>query len=250
MIYYKNKHCSYRVIYYGELCPSNSRKVDIIKRCQDIHKGLLYEKFYTLIIYLTDNEQVIFNRFEKNTRYEIRRAELKDKCTSDTLDLKTGMDKLLEMYSVLARTKGLRDINRQELERLADTNMLEIRGAYSHEGELLVLHSYIKANNRARLAHSVSLFRTVQENEKKNLIGRANRMLHWHDILYFKEKGFLQYDFGGINPDKNNVETQAINRFKECFGGNLVIEYNSESPASIKGFFALLYKGTSKIFSF
>jgi hypothetical protein len=45
----------------------------------------------------------------------------------------------------------------------------------------------------------------------------------------------LIYDLGGIDMDKSNKETQAINAFKESFGGRVVKEYKSLVPVSLKG---------------
>jgi lipid II:glycine glycyltransferase (peptidoglycan interpeptide bridge formation enzyme) len=111
----------------------------------------------------------------------------------------------------------------------------------------MVFHTYIIAGNRARLAQSVSLFRMSDDGSFRNLTGRANRLLHWEDMLYFKRLGYSIYDFGGVNPDTANEETNAITRFKECFGGRRVVEYNSTAPASLKG---LLYAAYRKLLSF
>jgi lipid II:glycine glycyltransferase (peptidoglycan interpeptide bridge formation enzyme) len=74
------------------------------------------------------------------------------------------------------------------------------------------------------------------------MTGRANRLLHWEDIRYFKNQGFSTYDFGGITADINDKEKQAINKLKECFGGVKTKEYKSSAPVTLKGFLVLLYK--------
>jgi lipid II:glycine glycyltransferase (peptidoglycan interpeptide bridge formation enzyme) len=74
------------------------------------------------------------------------------------------------------------------------------------------------------------------------MIGRANRLLHWEDIRYFKSQGYLIYDFGGIGVDINDKEKQAINKFKECFNGVRVKEYKSLVPVTFKGFLSVFYK--------
>jgi lipid II:glycine glycyltransferase (peptidoglycan interpeptide bridge formation enzyme) len=104
------------------------------------------------------------------------------------------------------------------------------------------MHAYITFNNRARLLHSASLFRKANDVSLKNLIGRVNRLLHWEDIKYFKENQYLIYDFGGIDNDSTNQETQYINKFKMGFGGKVVKEYKSLIPVSLKGYLYLFYK--------
>jgi lipid II:glycine glycyltransferase (peptidoglycan interpeptide bridge formation enzyme) len=74
------------------------------------------------------------------------------------------------------------------------------------------------------------------------MIGRANRLLHWDDICFFKNNGFLIYDMGGYSMDKDNEELQAINKFKEGFGGEIIKEYKSQIPQTFKGSIFLLCK--------
>jgi lipid II:glycine glycyltransferase (peptidoglycan interpeptide bridge formation enzyme) len=89
---------------------------------------------------------------------------------------------------------------------------------------------------------SASLFREADEVSYRNMIGRANRLLHWEDILYFKDQGYEIYDLGGVTLNQSNKEGQAIARFKECFGGSLVKEYKSWIPVSFKGWVLFGFK--------
>jgi lipid II:glycine glycyltransferase (peptidoglycan interpeptide bridge formation enzyme) len=93
--------------------------------------------------------------------------------------------------------------------------------------------------------YSASLFRESNDGAFRNLIGRANRLLHWDDILFFKNKKYLIYDVGGISIDTTDKEKQAINKFKSCFGGDMVKEYKSFIPLSIKGWIYLILKKTA-----
>jgi lipid II:glycine glycyltransferase (peptidoglycan interpeptide bridge formation enzyme) len=119
--------------------------------------------------------------------------------------------------------------------------MLAIRAA-SVNNEKIVFHSYVTTCGRARLLHSASLFRESDDSAYRNLVGRANRLLHWDDICYFKNEGCRTYDLGGISMDKSNMETQAINKFKESFGAAVIKEYKSYVPASFKGLIYLCGK--------
>jgi lipid II:glycine glycyltransferase (peptidoglycan interpeptide bridge formation enzyme) len=67
------------------------------------------------------------------------------------------------------------------------------------------------------------------------MIGRANRLLHWEDILYFKQEGLSYYDFGGWSSDTTNLERQKINAFKESFGGVIIPQYSYYVPVSLLG---------------
>jgi hypothetical protein len=85
---------------------------------------------------------------------------------------------------------------------------------------------------RVRLIRSASLFRETGHEERQK-IGRANRLLHFHDILLFQQEGLGLYDLGGYYPDKAplNAELKRINEFKESFGGQLKSEANYLSCA-------------------
>jgi lipid II:glycine glycyltransferase (peptidoglycan interpeptide bridge formation enzyme) len=45
-------------------------------------------------------------------------------------------------------------------------------------------------------------------------------------MLYFKEKIYLEYDFGGYAFGTSNAKLQGINKFKDSFGGELVEQSN------------------------
>lgn len=65
--------------------------------------------------------------------------------------------------------------------------------------------------------------------ELKQQINFANRHLLWKNILYFKNKGFKIYDFGGV------TEINEINKFKEDFGFIGVETYHGIESKSFLG---------------
>jgi lipid II:glycine glycyltransferase (peptidoglycan interpeptide bridge formation enzyme) len=70
------------------------------------------------------------------------------------------------------------------------------------------------------------------------LVGRANRYLHWQDLLRLRESGCTALDLGGWHPG-DDTELLKINKFKEEFGGKVVEIYNSMMGISLKGKAAL-----------
>ena len=110
-----------------------------------------------------------------------------------------------------------------------------IFSAAIHEGEVLVFHSYICDNEEARLLHSASCFR--EESADQSMIGRANKRLHWEDIKYFKQKGLLRYDWGGISDFEN---PNGIDEFKLKFGGEKITYYNIFAGNTVLGKAAVL----------
>ena len=242
MIVYSNRFLTYGISFYDDIYSIKDNKIDVLRLDQYSRKYFYSHIHTTLHIFLSKNESEIFENFEKNTKYEINRAKNKDNITIRSLNLPEEKQLFYDFYSVFSEQKKLPPLGTRETDLLIEAGKFLIRAAFCADGTLLVMHSYILSNNRARLAHSASLFRDSGDNAFRTLTGRANRLLHWEDIVYFRQKGYSIYDLGGINTDKTNSETLSINKFKECFGGTVVNEYNSLLPVSLKGLFYILYK--------
>ena len=74
-------------------------------------------------------------------------------------------------------------------------------------------HSCICDDKNIRLLHSCSEFRET-DTAFRNAIGRANKYLHWKDMLYFINQHKEKYDWGGISSfDTPN----GIDKFKMSF---------------------------------
>ncbi|MDR2408286.1 MAG: peptidoglycan bridge formation glycyltransferase FemA/FemB family protein, partial [Bacteroidales bacterium] len=188
-----------------------------------------------------ESEDVIFSKIERGTRYEINRCRSKDNITIKTLDSASNKESFYQIYDEFAVSKSLPRIRKNEVDLLIKNNMYIIRSCV-YDNKKIVYHTYITSGRRVRLAASISFLKASDDNKFRNLIGRANRLLHWDDILYFKNNGYTIYDFGGIGIDATNREVSGINKFKEGFGGIPVKEYKSFIPVSFKGHFYLNFK--------
>ena len=64
---------------------------------------------------------------------------------------------------------------------------------------IIVMHLYWIDNEvkRAMLFNSVSKYFKFSDNKVRSFFARANKYLHFMDIKYLKELGFLTYDLGG-----------------------------------------------------
>jgi len=83
--------------------------------------------------------------------------------------------------------------------------------------------------------HSVTVQRDAADSGISHLAGRANRYLHWADIVHFRAHGVHTYDFGGWYEGHDDKERLGINEFKEEFGGRVVCEHNGKLPLTWKG---------------
>jgi len=176
--------------------------------------------FNTSIIFLEKfSENDLINSFKKNTRNEIRRAEKE----GVQFEIEENINRFASFFDAFAKVKGLNELNLIKFKKYEKN--LVITKVISNE-TVLVMHSYVidPICGRARLLNSATNMEKIDI--PNSLISQANRYLHFSDMCYFKELGYVEYDFGGIAINTNNAKLEGINSFKESFNGNLVTEYN------------------------
>lgn len=183
---------------------------------------------------LAVDEEAIAARFGKDCRYKIRRAD-----TRDGLRLEFGagpelrLGEFADFFDAFARQKGHRPCDRHWLRAACAAGQLALSAAYCGE-EALVRHAHVLCGTTAGLQYTASHFRG-QDNEFRALVGRANRWLHWQDMLQLKALGFTRYDWGGMFEDESTPERAGINRFKCDFGGEQIRVYECAVPVSVRG---------------
>lgn len=212
--------------------PQNA-SVDIYNKYKTVMDFIEYGGFWgnytqSIEMSLLDSPNEFLQKMSKNTRYKVRRALNKDGLYTELLmDIsEQELSEFFTFYNSFADLKNLGHIGEAKVRKLATDGMYAITKCYGSDGTLLVEHTYYldKKDSRVMLATSCSLYRKDEYVQYKNLIGRANRMLHFQDMLYFKDAGYHIYDFNGIS--NFSEETMAIADFKKGFGGK-VITYQS-----------------------
>lgn len=196
-------------------------------------------EFLTLISDLTENEEDIKAHFSKSCKYKVNRA-YREKVEFTILDSESITDDILENYLDFfeefwnSKQSSIENRKSLMLEMCAyrDKHALELAYA-TVEGEIAVYHTHIFDNKIARLFHSASLFRLKNNDDEsnKNIIGMANRALHYEEMKYFKQEGLAIYDWGGAGKDE---EVASITEFKESFGGTPVTYYDGTVENGIK----------------
>lgn len=244
----KKKNVSIAEIWYqGDT--SQLPKVDIYryKFSSELAKGAYsVEELATLEIDLSQNEDSIWANIAKNTRYEIHRAKERDPVKVETFLERGEKDKqkieqYISFFNEFAQSKDRSFIEYPDLAPFFESGTLVIRSCTDTEtDEVIVMHAYIVSDNRARLFQSSSHFRNIDDAEYRKMSGRANRFLHWDDILFFKKGELLIYDFGGWYKGNSDLEKISINRFKESFGGTMRLEYSYIKPGSLLGKISIL----------
>ena len=225
----------YGEVWFAEEPPRDSR-VDIVlyrQRGAPIADAR-YTPFPSLVTDLSDGEDAITEKFGKDCRYKIRRAQTKDGLRMEFIpDPESRLDEFCAFYDAFARQKSLEPSDRQWLLAACKARQLALTSA-SRNSEPLVWHAYVICGKAARLQYTGSCFRN-RESDYRALIGRANRWLHWKDMLRFKEMGIKHYDWGGMFEDESVPERAGINNFKRDFGGQQVRTYDCTVPTTVRG---------------
>ncbi|MEM5790365.1 MAG: hypothetical protein AAGU11_23840, partial [Syntrophobacteraceae bacterium] len=219
--------------------PAPGRGADLVRFIQRSHpvpKAECIEK-HTLIVALDRAPAEIFSSFKKDTRNEIRRARDREGIICEGILPGKGwiLEDFFAFHDKFASRKGLRSLDRSRLLLYASAGLLYLSRCRDPYGDVLAWHAYLALGGRARLLYSASHFRDSRENRRRNVIGRANRYLHWDDLLRFRSAGISLYDFGGWYAGNADENLLGINRFKEEFGGRRVCEFDCDLAATHRG---------------
>lgn len=168
----------------------------------------------TIILPLDEPLETIKTRFNTTLKYGIKKAEAQGIVCCFNNDLKS----FIHFYNDFAKVKKLIPL---DIKHLNELRIKEWKCTYAMlDGNILAAHSYLedKQTGIVRLMQSGSLrfdskYSTIQ-------IGYANKLLHFHDIQYFKENGLKVYDFGGWD------DVPGLQRFKESFGAFPIKVFN------------------------
>lgn len=184
-------------------------------------KSLLYkkERFKTRFSDLTKSREEIFTRFSSTIRNEINRSEKENAKTFFDVD----KNLFVSFFNDFAYHKKLPPIHPRRVQGY-DRQFVVTSVYFSNFP--VCMHAYLKDETikRARLLYSATA--RFENSADRNKIGRANKLLHYHDMLKFKESRFKTYDWGGIAIEPTEKSLIGINAFKKSFGGEEVIEYN------------------------
>lgn len=237
MIAYSKKLLHIVEAWHGETPQQNS--VDLVRLFQrpEPLAGMICREFYTILLDLTKDPEALLSGVKKGTRYEIRRACEKDDLMYESVDAREQalFTAFCNYYDAFAQQKEQPKIDREWLSLMAETGNVILTRMKARTGVTLVWHLYYRSLGRPTLLYSASLFRQHQSSSYRNMIGRANRYLHWQDILRFKAAGESLYDFGGWYDGTGDQARLGINKFKEEFGGAVVRNYICERALTLKG---------------
>jgi hypothetical protein len=192
------------------------------------------QEFHTPLIDLSQSEEELSSKLDQLCRRQIRKAQ-KMNCTV-TLNEQVEAARSL-INSSIRRLRYRNELSPDQWQDLLPHHDIFVCW---WEGNPIAAHAMLRdLPARARMLLSGGEDRA---NEKfREVVGPANRLLHWHELQYYKSKGVRFYDFGGCDLREDAPE-YPITQFKLSFGGQVVKEplvYLAKNP----GLRALL-KGT------
>lgn len=184
--------------------------------------GFVRRPVHTKLIDLRLPEAELLAGMSKGAQYKIQRAKREGVVCS--------FDRAVGTYLLFHRQAGVTALRATGSLACVDpgAGTVCITAATAPDGTTLAMHCYLcdAKRGRARLWYSASRYTVEPSSKDRNLVGRANRLLHFESMRHFKAQGYLVYDLGGYSMDKSDVKKQSINRFKDDLGGALVIESN------------------------
>jgi lipid II:glycine glycyltransferase (peptidoglycan interpeptide bridge formation enzyme) len=195
--------------------------------CTEKIPGFSREPKFTKLLDITQTEDELLAGFNKTTRYEVRRADQKDELEFGFVE---DWQSFRDYYNQFAAQKDLGDIDDSIISSYWNDCVVT---KVTHTGHVLVMHVYLVDHeaSRVNLTYSAAHFRGMDDKNLRALNSRANRWLHFADMRHFRQCGFRCFDFGGYAHETTDKQLQAVNAFKDGFGGNLVEESNYSSRA-------------------
>jgi hypothetical protein len=222
--------------------PDTLPDADVLKLCNlpAPFPGVANESCPTIVIDLSASEEELWNAVEAKSRKVIRQAAREGVVIKRVELTEQNWAAFLSAYRKLRRRKenaGALGIG--QIGELIAKDRFVLTVSRDANGNILSWHSYVLARGRARMLNTMSDIDPKRDTHWNNLVGRANRLHHWQDMLHFKQEGVSSFDLGGVYRGTGDQEQLNIARFKRSFGGRFVDTFDAVLPLTLKGRLAL-----------
>jgi hypothetical protein len=241
MFIYKSRFLTRGEVWYDEE-PDGARVDWVYHRQRSCPLANCRSKhFYTVLIDLRRTPQEMMAEMDEKTARRITEAQEQDKLRCEPCDSKDIklIDEIEEMWNRFAVEQNTPLLERGWLEQIRHAGALDIVAAKDPEGKVLAYHLVFLTPKRARQLIAISPYKAVPSVAWRNVVSRANCLIHWHNFLAFRSQGIGDFDFGGWYPGTTDIRLLGINRFKKSLGGRVVLEYDSDQPVTVKGWVLL-----------
>lgn len=183
---------------------------------------------YTLVSDLTEEEEILWGRLNKNYRYEIRRAQkdgvLLSEYRAEDLRLRpevmAAFEKTYMDFCEQLKNEDLKkDFSAEKIASYIEHDCILVTKAAL--GNAVVYHLYVADAGQAVLCYSASDFRDPSVDQAA--AARMNKLLHWQDMMGMKKAGLKVYDWGNVSSFE---QYNGIDKFKAGFGGEQKTLFN------------------------
>ncbi|MBC6491858.1 hypothetical protein ACFSQD_10955 [Flavihumibacter stibioxidans] len=166
---------------------------------------------YTVELDLTKSKEQILEDFSRTVKSQVRNSE-KDgvHCYFDQ-----DVRKFVGFFNEFAPSKGIPPETVERILGYGDS----LKISYAElDGQILAAHTYVYDQEQKIVRQMHSASKRFDEQFDKNKIGRANKYLHYRDMLAFKDQGITAYDFGGYQETHSDKVIESLLNFKLDFG--------------------------------
>lgn len=200
-------------------------------------KNSITDRVETVISDLTQPVDELLKNATKTIRYEVSKCEKEDVnvtffTAQDIQSHKGILDEFEQAYMEFAKGINVKMVTeayqRSKIDNAVESNTIMLSKA--EKDGVGVYHVYFCGGKETCLCYSVSNYR--DDNSKRNLAGRMNKLLHVKDMEWFQTHGFELYDWGNISSSET---PNGIDKFKMSFGGEVKTVYNTFVGNTLKG---------------
>lgn len=225
-------HIRYRRLFFSvndnflNATPRLDADINYCIQCpENIHNALT--EFHTLLIDLNQSLETIREQVYHRTLSEINSYLSNQSFEYRMLQTPTEQEltSFIQDFNVFATSKNIRRAESFRLRAYLRAGILRV-SYIQQENQLLCVNIYRLTSERATNLYSFSPVNISTHPFSQTQLGRAHRALHWLDILEFKKEQVRFYDFCGWYTGTTDQSLLNVNKFKEQFTKNKVVEYS------------------------
>ena len=180
------------------------------------------QQSFTTIIDLRQDIDVIWKKIKRTHKRHIRRAEK----NGIKVTVSDNYERFHQEYKKFLNQKN--NVDPFELSILSPQSMQKYGVLFLAEkqGEFLGGNLYFHDQDNALLVN-IAYPKFGSSIDKNKCIYDANCFLHWEAMQYFKNQGFINYDFGGLKSGEMSISHQmdGLDFFRRSFGGDVILHY-------------------------
>lgn len=212
--------------------------ISTISYCKNYPPNVKYKVKKNIGVDLTKTEEMLLAGFSHGVRGDVNKEMRNHEfaITNFTNPTEEFLREFCEFYDAFAAQCGIDPISKNNIYPYLKEQVYTISCLRDKATDQIVsYYTYIRHDTRITTQFSCSNFRLNADAAGRNRVGRANKYLHYYNMVNFKNEGCTLYEFGGYHEDENGKPATGIDNFKKTFGGTTFTEYSFYYPRTLKG---------------